>query len=212
MKALILLVALALSPIAMAADSATVAGNQGVVIERVTKVDRRAEKLLERRVLRHAYGPKTQIRRTRNGPLKDRNHAHGAGHQIVLWIPNRILDFFDMVRLRIRIGPGVSFGIRATEAADFFLGAHFTGWFGLPGPRNRRLPKLPFGMEASAGFEFSFIDLAPDIWLMRPDYGFYEGGFDMQIMVVGIAFGIDPYEVGDFFSGIVFYDAADDDL
>ena len=37
---------------------------------------------------------------------------HGFGHKLLFYIPNRVLDVFDFVRLRVRVGPGLAVGAR----------------------------------------------------------------------------------------------------
>ena len=46
-----------------------------------------------------------------------------AGHAIAAWIPNRILDVFDIVRLRVRLGPGGALGMRFTRPLSGSVGA-----------------------------------------------------------------------------------------
>ena len=89
---------------------------------------------------------------------KDRTVAH----KVVFWIPNRLLDAVDIVRARARVGPGVAVNVRATEYADAHVGLYAAGYLGLPGPRNRRIPKLPFGIESKNGVEVSKADLYED--------------------------------------------------
>ena len=90
--------------------------------------------------------------------------ADGPGivHRVVAYVPNRVLDVFDLVRLRVRVGPGFAIGIRATEAADVFAGSYLSVYAGLPGPRSRRLPRLPLGLDTVCPFN-SFITLETSI-------------------------------------------------
>jgi hypothetical protein len=116
------------------------------------------------------------------------------------------------VRVRARVGPGIGVGVRATEWADAFAGVYAAGYAGLPGPRNRALPKLPLGIELQAGVEVSKADLATGLFLFDPDYGETEFGVDLHVLLVGAAVGFDPGELADFFVGFGMKDIKDDDL
>ncbi|MCX8044337.1 MAG: hypothetical protein N3B18_09455, partial [Desulfobacterota bacterium] len=51
-------------------------------------------------------------------------------HPVLMYILNRKFDLFDILRLRVRIGPGLSIGARVTEVLDLFMGSHATGYVG----------------------------------------------------------------------------------
>ena len=51
-------------------------------------------------------------------------HDPSVGHKILFYLPNRVLDLLDVVRARVRIGPGIAVGARATEFVDVFLGSY----------------------------------------------------------------------------------------
>jgi hypothetical protein len=76
-----------------------------------------------------------------------------------MYLPNRIFDVLDLVRLRVRVGPGLSAGARAGPAKAF-LGAHASVFVGLPGPRQEPRVPLPVGFESVAGL--FFLDLRDD--------------------------------------------------
>ena len=50
--------------------------------------------------------------------------SSGGKHAIICYLPNRIFDMFDIVRLRLRVGPGISIGARVTKLTNIFVGAH----------------------------------------------------------------------------------------
>lgn len=79
-------------------------------------------------------------------------------HTIVFYIPNRVFDLVDVVRVRARVGPGVAGGVRATEAADLYFGSYTSVYAGLPGPRMGREIPLPAGLESKSGVEASLAD------------------------------------------------------
>lgn len=137
--------------------------------------------------------------------------SHGIVHRLVMYVPNRILDVFDIVRLRVRVGPGLAAGVRATEVASAFVGSYDTVYVGLPGPRNRPLPKSPIGVESRSGVQVSLAD-ASETGGAGPDYGPAEFGAGAQALVVGLDVGIDPVEIVDLLTGFLFIDLRNDDL
>jgi hypothetical protein len=61
-----------------------------------------------------------------------------------------VFDVLDLVRLRVRVGPGISAGVRVTEIADVTIGAHATVFVGLHGPRGEPQIPWPIGLETLA--------------------------------------------------------------
>ncbi len=57
----------------------------------------------------------------------------GVIKSIVCYIPNRVFDLMDIVRLRVRVGPGISVGVRATRPLSAFAGFHSTAFIGTAG-------------------------------------------------------------------------------
>ena len=127
---------------------------------------------------------------------------------IICYIPNRVFDVLDIIRLRLRVGPGISVGVRATKPASAFLGTHLTVWAGLHGPRGKpRLP-LPFGFEARSGAQLSVIDLAKS----GAYYGPLEIGLEFQFFLLGPNVGVAPYELVDCLLGFFMIDIQKDDF
>lgn len=137
--------------------------------------------------------------------------SHGVVHKIVMYIPNRILDVFDTVRLRVRVGPGLAVDARATKAASAFVGSYASVYAGLPGPRNRPLPKLPIGLESRNGVQASVVDATVSGGI-DPDYGPAEIGIGVQALIVGLDVGVEPLEILDLLAGFFFIDLTHDDL
>jgi len=128
---------------------------------------------------------------------------------LVKYGPNRVLDVLDVVRLRVRVGPGRSFGARAGEPFEYFRGSYRTLFVGLPGPRSGPLPRLPAGLEARAvrdpegeGAQLSWGD---------PGYGRRECALGFQAGVLGLDLGVDPLQILDFAFGLIALDPLDDD-
>jgi hypothetical protein len=132
----------------------------------------------------------------------------GLVTNILFYIPNRVFDILDIVRLRLRVGPGISVGVRATKPASAFLGTHLTVWAGLHGPRGRRWLPLPFGFEARSGAQVSVADLAKSGCY----YGPLEVGFETQLFLLGPNVGIAPYELLDCLAGFFLIDLQNDDF
>ncbi|MFH0943757.1 MAG: hypothetical protein V2A76_01050 [Planctomycetota bacterium] len=78
---------------------------------------------------------------------------------ILLYLPNRVFDILDIVRARLRVGPGWSFSVRATELLDLnMVGAHATVFVGLRGPGHEPRIPWPFGVETMECLEASLAD------------------------------------------------------
>lgn len=132
-------------------------------------------------------------------------------HPVLMYIPNRLFDVLDLVRVRVRVGPGFTVQARVTEAVDMVLGAHATVFAGIPGPRGRPRVNLPVGVETFAGAELSVAgDKSEEGW-SKPYYGPLEVGAGFQAAIIGLDVGIDPLEILDFAGGILFLDLKDDD-
>ncbi len=142
-------------------------------------------------------------------PLRNR---YGVGHKLLLYIPNRIFDVFDIVRARVRLGPGLAFGTRVTKYTDLFLGAYTTVYLGLPGPR--QVPRVPWpgGIESRSGLAASVADATTTSYDSNPRYSPTEIGCGAQAVLAGAEVGVDPAEVFDLALGLLFIDFREDDL
>ncbi len=139
------------------------------------------------------------------------SEENGVGHRVLLWLPNRIFDVLDIVRARLRVGPGFSVGARATELVDVNVGGHATLFVGVPGPRGKPRIQLPFGLESFAGVEVSVADLTQEEDDHAPHYGLAEFGAGFQLLIIGIDIGVEPFEAFDFLAGIFLFDPIGDD-
>lgn len=138
------------------------------------------------------------------------NQGHGILESILLYLPNRLFDLVDIVRLRARVGPGFAMGVRATKIVQANLGGYSTVFVGLPGPRQDPSFPLPLGLEMYAGAALSVAEVGTNTW--GPDYSPTEFGVHTQLALVGFDIGIDPYEIVDLALGLVFLDPVGDDL
>jgi hypothetical protein len=132
----------------------------------------------------------------------------GPIKSIVLYVPNRVFDILDIIRLRLRVGPGISAGVRATEVASLFLGAHSTVWAGLHGSRGKTTFPWIVGVESHAGAEVGPIGPSATGCYFDP----LEVGLELQPLIVGLNFGVGVFEVVDFVTGLLFIDLQEDDF
>lgn len=142
---------------------------------------------------------------------KEEDEGHSFLVGALLYIPNRVLDLFDIFRFRVRVGPGIAAGARVTEVVSLYAGTYATLYAGLPGPRMRQTPKLPIGFESLNGVSASVLDATVDGGI-GPDYSPTEVGAGVQLAILGFDIGIDPVEIADFATGILTIDLRDDDL
>lgn len=138
--------------------------------------------------------------------------GHSFGHKLLFYIPNRIFDVLDIVRARVRLGPGLAVGVRATKLTDFYLGSYTTVYVGLPGPRQQPSVPWPVGVESRSGLAASLADATVSGPGMGPNYSTTEIGGGVQAVLVGAEVGIDPFEVLDLVLGLFFIDLSGDDL
>jgi hypothetical protein len=135
----------------------------------------------------------------------------GVLHRVLLYFPDRLLDVIDIVRLRARVGPGVAAGVRATTAVDLYMGTYVSVYAGLPGPRMRRMPKSPVGLESYNGVEVSVANATASGGI-GPGYSPTEFGVSLHPLILGFDIGLDPYEALDFAAGLFMVDLRHDDL
>jgi len=146
---------------------------------------------------------KAEVRQDR--PLRS------IAHVLLLYVPNRIFDAFDILRVRARIGPGVDVGLRVTEPIAFHAGAYKAFWLGLHGPRTKPKVPWPAGVEGRKGLELLMVGNV-DESKYGPCYQWDEIGADVQALVAGAAIGVSVAEVFDLITGLLFIDISGDDL
>jgi hypothetical protein len=148
-------------------------------------------------------------------PANQQKIEEPAGRSIIvatlLYVPNRVLDLFDILRFRVRVGPGAAAGVRVTELAEIFVGSYTSVYVGLPGPRMESTVSLPFGLESHNGVSASVVDATVDGGI-GPNYSPTEVAIGTQLLLLGFDIGIDPVEIADFAAGILTLDLRDDDL
>jgi hypothetical protein len=143
--------------------------------------------------------------------VQEEKTEHGFGHKLLFYLPNRILDVFDLVRLRLRVGPGFAVSARATKPISVFFGGYASVYAGLPGPRLEPTVKLPVGIENYGGISVSVADGTSE-GPFSPNYSSTEIEAGFQALILGVDVGIDPYEILDLAAGFFFIDLRGDDL
>jgi hypothetical protein len=152
--------------------------------------------------------PPSDASRPVSMPQDDEDEGGSLIWGVAMYLPNRVLDVLDIVRAKLHLGPGFAFGARATRPAEVYVGFYGSAWVGLPGPRSRKLPRLPVGLESRTGAAVSVADAT----LGGPTYGTTEFGVNFQLALIGADLGLDPGELFDFVVGLATFDPKDDDL
>ncbi len=130
---------------------------------------------------------------------------------ILLYLPNRVFDLLDIVRLKVRVGPGIGAGFQITRPVRLNLGAHSSVWVGLPGARQERIFPWPAGFEAKAKAAASVFSSSTGM-STGPDHSYSQIGVEAQAALVGLDVAIDPVEIVDFFAGIFLIEIREDDF
>jgi hypothetical protein len=128
---------------------------------------------------------------------------------VLAYLPNRVFDLTDVVRLQVRAGPGWALSARATRTLPLFIGGYKATWIGLPGPRGRAAIPFPAGISSQSGF-----NLGPTLSSssQSPYYGAGEFGAGVQLYFLGFDAGFDVVELADFFAGFACVDLSHDDF
>ena len=131
-----------------------------------------------------------------------------VARRILFYLPNRVFDLLDVARVRVRVGPGIAAGARATKPVSVFAGAYTSLFVGLRGPRGEPGLPLPIGMDSRVGAQISVADLSAG----APYYGLLEVGAGFQAIIIGLDVGVCAWEVVDFAAGIIGLDPQGDDF
>ena len=69
--------------------------------------------------------------------------ARSTTWTVLAYLPNRVFDLCDVVRLHVRIGTGWAAGARVTRYLPVFVGDYGALWLGLAGPRGADARRSP---------------------------------------------------------------------
>lgn len=128
-----------------------------------------------------------------------------VGWTILMYLPNRVFDLFDMVRFGVDVGPGIGGQAKATDAAQLQFVSRASVGAGLQGLRH-----LPVQASNESGAGVGPVDLTP-----TAGFNWFESPTDVRIfahaLLVGAHVAVDPVEIADFVTGLVLIDIRDDD-
>ena len=136
---------------------------------------------------------------------EDSPFGTGIGADILAYLPNRLLDVLDIVRLRARGGLGYGVSPRLSQEASFVWGKYDSLYFGLPGPRKRPGFLLPMGAEKLGADTNAFETVG------GPNYGINEFGLGLHLGILGLDIAIEPDEGIDALVGLFLQDPQTDD-
>ncbi len=135
--------------------------------------------------------------------------ADGFISKLLLYLPNRVCDVFDLARARVRVGPGFALGGRVTRYGELSVNAYTSIFVGLHGPRTKARIPWPAGLECRAGAA-AVVDASTDF--TAPTYGYGEIGLGFHAGLIGIDVGADPVEALDLVLGFFMIDLTGDDF
>ncbi len=150
----------------------------------------------------------TEYKKTRAGPTKKQT---GSGEEegitfrsTLLYLPNRIVDLFDIFRFDVGVGPSLGGVVRISKYAQVGLRTVNPGSLRV-GVQGRHSPVF---IESSNEFGISPFFVASK----ERHIATGEVGFGIDLFLFGVYAGIDVGSVGDFFGGIFGFDWAEDDF
>jgi hypothetical protein len=141
-----------------------------------------------------------------DAPPKKEKESRGFLMGVVMYLPDRVFDLFDVARAGVNVGPGVGIQLKATDAVQLTAMARTSLGLGL---ETLRHSPVAAGAETSA--EMSIVGAGADAGLTWP-----QSPTDIRVelhpLIVGAHAAVDPVEILDFVLGFVLIDIRDDDL
>ncbi len=129
--------------------------------------------------------------------------------QAAMWIPNRVLDALEIVRVGVGVGPGIGVDLRATELAQLSAMSGFGAGIGWQG---RWHPPVLLDSRAFVAVGPLTIGATSSNPLTAWKRTFWEVRVEAHAALVLAEVAVDFAEVWDFLAGIVFVDPAHDDI
>jgi hypothetical protein len=137
---------------------------------------------------------------------KDDDEGRSVFHVILLYIPNRFLDLFDMFRFGVEVGPGIGIDAAATDALRVGLMTRITAGVGL-----QTLRHVPVKLDSEGYAGLGPVDIGG-----KGGLPWYRDPWDVRLEVMALLVGghaaVNIKEIGDFFVGFLTIDIADDDF
>jgi hypothetical protein len=125
---------------------------------------------------------------------------------ILLYIPNRIFDLFDVARFGVNVGPGFGLDLRATKYVKLQFISDTSVGVGL-----QTLRHLPLCVRSQAKLGLGFIS-TPGMNLIDWHYGDFDLRVELYILIVGAHVAVEMGEIVDFIGGIFTWDPMHDDF
>jgi len=125
---------------------------------------------------------------------------------ILLYIPNRIFDLFDVARAGVNVGPGFGIDARCTK----WLKAQFISDTSV-GVGLQTLRHLPFCVRSQAKVGLAFIS-TPGMNIFDWYTGDYDLRVELHVIIVGAHVAVELGEIVDFIGGIFTWDPMHDDF
>ena len=124
--------------------------------------------------------------------------------QILLWVPNRVMDFIDIFRLDAGLGPSYGGVVRVSKYAQLGY-RHVNPASVRVGAFGRQIPVLVERSDEKG--------VGPRWWTPSKDRAVCPGevGVGADLFIAGVYGGICMEEVVDFIGGIFFIDIMHDD-
>ena len=128
---------------------------------------------------------------------------HSPWRSVLLWLPNRIMDFIDIFRVDVGVGPAVGAVIRVSK-------------YGQAGYRNMLPASVrvgDFGRDTPVKVERSNEFGVGPAYVASKDRKICLGevGAGADLLIAGVYAGICVDELADFAAGLFFIDLKDDD-
>lgn len=125
---------------------------------------------------------------------------------LLLYVPNRVLDLTDIVRVGVDVGPGFGGSAQVTTAARAAYLNRLSVGVGL-----QTLRHLP--VKAAADVELGVGPLGGDV---SPGLGWYRSPADIRVevhpLLVGAHVAVEPLEITDLVLGLFGFDISEDDF
>ena len=135
----------------------------------------------------------------------DEEESRGLATHVLLYLPNRVLDLFDVAKVGVDVGPGLGIELKATEAVQAMALTTFAIGVGFQGLRH-----LPFRIGPEAAFGVGPLGGTAELggWYRSPT----EFRVGLHVLLVGAHASVDPVEIVDFVLGFLLIDVKGDDL
>lgn len=136
---------------------------------------------------------------------EDDDDGHGVLGSILLYLPNRVIDVFDVARFGVDVGPGIGVEAQVTELLQARLISSLAVGVGL-----QTLRHSPIRTGAEAGFGVGPVGGTAEAgsWYRSPA----DVRVGLHAAVVGAHAAVEPVEILDLVLGFLFIDIKDDDL